>query len=190
MPTPVTRENLKQKTLEVLQTGSTGNPDVLLVDWAGERAVVKDFRPRSWFVRVFLGYWITAREVRANRALEGVPAVPRLRGRIDGLAFAVDYRPGRRMSRLLKGRIPARFVDDLAAAIAEMHARGVFHLDLSHRTNVMIGEDDRPVLIDFASAICVRPNGWRARLLRPLLAWADLRALEKWRVRLVGNPPD
>jgi hypothetical protein len=88
------------------------------------------------------------------------------------------------MGRSLAGEVPPGFVDDLAGAIDGMHARGVAHLDLRHRSNVLADAAGRPVLIDFGSAVCLRPGGLVARLLLPLLAWIDRRALEKWRVRL------
>jgi hypothetical protein len=65
-----------------------------------------------------------------------------------------------------------------------MHRRGVVHLDLRHRSNVMVGEGGEPILIDFGSAFCCRPGGLAARLLLPLLARLDLLALAKWRSRL------
>jgi serine/threonine protein kinase len=65
-----------------------------------------------------------------------------------------------------------------------MHARGVAHLDLRHRSNVLLTADGTPVLIDFGSAVCLRPGGLAARLLLPLLARIDRGALGKWRAKL------
>lgn len=180
----LSRSSFADRTLRVLQRGGWGNPDVFLVESANGPVVVKDYAPRSAWVRWLLGRWITARELRAYRALEGLPAVPRLLGGIDPLAFAVEYRPGTRMSRLLADSISPAFLGELADAIDAMHARGVAHLDLRHRSNVLVDEQGRPVLIDFASAICLRPGSLMARLLMPVLGWLDRRAFEKWRVRL------
>jgi hypothetical protein len=174
-------------TLEVLHRGNARNPDVLLVQIPGGRAVVKDFAPRGAFVRRVLGPLIHGREIRAYRALEGSEAVPRFLGRIDGLAFAVEYRPGRRMSRKLAGQVPSAFLEDLERVIRAMHERGVAHLDLRHRSNVMVDGDGRPVLIDFASAVCFRPGSLAARLILPRLAAVDLGALRKWRQRLLDH---
>jgi hypothetical protein len=180
----VTRAALAASTVALLNRGNARNPDVLLVEHGGERLVVKDFAPRGALVRASLGRWIAVREARAYMQLEGHPAVPRFRGWIDPLAFALEYRPGRRMSRRLAGRVPADFVARLDAALAEMHRRGVAHLDLRHRSNVLVGEDGRPVLIDFGSAVCFSPGSAGARWLLPLLARVDRSALAKWRVRL------
>lgn len=178
------RAELSARACELLHRGRRRNPDVSLVEHAGRRVVVKDFSPRGALVRAWLGPWLVSREVRAYRALAGHPAVPRLLGRIDRLAFAVEYRPGRRMSRKLADRVSPGFVGWLEAAVREMHARGVVHLDLRHRSNVLLGEDGAPVLIDFASAVCFPPGGLAARFGLPLLAWVDRRAVEKWRRRL------
>ncbi|MDX1650782.1 MAG: hypothetical protein R3263_13095, partial [Myxococcota bacterium] len=155
---------------ELLNRGNRRNPDVLLVRRGRDAWVVKDFAPRGALVRRWLAPLIHGREVRALRRLAGHPAVPRFRGWVDGLAFAVEYRPGRRMSRKLRGRVPPDFVDRLREAVAEMHRRGVAHLDLRHRSNVMVDEAGRPVLIDFGSAVTFRPGGWGARRVLPWLA--------------------
>jgi hypothetical protein len=191
----ISREELGRHTTAVLNRGNLRNPDVLLVEVGGRRLVVKDFSPRGFCVRTTIGRWITAREVRALRALDGMPAVPRYLGSIDSLAFAVEYRPGQRMSRKLAGRVPPEFLERLEAALRDMHRRGVAHLDLRHRSNVMVDDDGAPILIDFGSALTFKPGGLLARWLLPLLGRIDLTALEKWRSRLSpaasapGSPP-
>jgi predicted Ser/Thr protein kinase len=183
----LSRANLAARTLRVLQRGGRRNPDVYLVESDAGAVVVKDFAPRGPLVRAWLGPWLQRRELRAYRVLAGHPAVPRCLGALDRRALVVEYRPGRRLSRRLAGRISGDFVDALAAAVAAMHERGVAHLDLRHRSNVLVDEGGRPVLLDFASAVCLRPGGAAARWLLPVLAWFDRRALAKWRARL--SPP-
>ncbi len=146
--------------------------------------VVKDFAGRAPWLRATLGRWLVGRELRAYRALAGHPAVPRLLGRLDAYAFALEYRPGRRLSRQRAAELPPDFLPRLAHAVAEMHARGVVHLDLRHRSNVLADAAGAPVLIDFASALCLRPGRWPDRLLLGWLAALDRRALAKWRAKL------
>ena len=160
--------------------GGRQNPDVLLVRHGGGRVVVKDFAPRGFFVRRFLGPWLARREQRAWRALDGHPAVPRWLGTIDPLAFAIEYRPGRTLFGVPRQPLPEDFLPQLAAALEEMHRRGVAHLDLRNRTNVLQGERGQPVLIDFGSALVFRPGSRAARYLLPLFAYFDRRALDKW----------
>ncbi len=180
----VDRERLAEGRVEVLARGGRWKPDVSLVEVGGRRLVVKDFAARSPVVRALVGRWATSREVRAWRALAGHPAVPAFVTRIDALAFAVEHREGERLSGRLLETLPAEFGDRLAAALAEMHRRGVVHLDLRHRSNVLVGRGGEPVLLDFGSALCFRPGSLAARWLLPLLARLDRVALAKWRARL------
>ncbi len=181
---PLSRDALAGVTLRTLSRGRWGNADVFLVETDDGPAIVKDFAPRRAVVRTLLGRWLIRREVRAYRALSDHPAVPRLLGSIDALAFALEYRPGTRLSRALAPSLGPGFVTELESAVRGLHARGVVHLDLRHRSNVLVARDGRPVLIDFASAVCFRPGGLGARLLLPWLARVDLRAYRKWEIRL------
>ncbi len=171
---------------ERISIGGFANPDVFLLEHAGTKLVVKDFAPRSAFVRATLAHWIVGREQRAWRALAGHPAVPRWLGAIDALAFAVEHRAGRPLSRSVARETPAAFFAQLAAAIDEMHARGVVHLDLRHQGNVLVGDDGAPVLIDFGSALVLPPGSLLARLARALLGWIDHGAVQKWRGYATG----
>lgn len=180
-----TRATLEARVVQRLQHGRWRDPDVLLVGGPGGSVVVKDFGPRTALVRHTLGRFLVSRELRAYNALRGHPAVPRLLGQLDAFAFAIEYRPGERMNREITGRVSPDFSSTLEKAVRALHERGVAHLDLRHRSNVLVGEDDGgPILIDFASAICFRPGGLAARWLLPLFARYDLRAVEKWRERL------
>jgi serine/threonine protein kinase len=179
------RANLAEQTRSVLNRGGWGNPDVLLVESDMGAVVVKDFGPRTRYVRQWLGPWLLRREAQAYRRLEGVEAVPRLLGRLDAAALVLEYRPGVLLSRSLSGELPPDFFAELQRAITEMHRRGVVHLDLRHRSNILAGHDGRPVVLDFASALRFDRARWWGRVLVTLLGWVDRRALQKWRVRLV-----
>jgi tRNA A-37 threonylcarbamoyl transferase component Bud32 len=104
---------------------------------------------------------------------------------LDGAALVIEYRPGVLLSRSLRGSLPPGFIDELERSVDEMHCRGVVHLDLRHRSNVLAGEDGHPVLIDFASAQCFDASTRRGRVLVSLLGRIDQGAVEKWRARIV-----
>ncbi len=177
------RLDLAGDQVEQLRGGGGRKPDVLCVRAGESVCVVKDAAAGGRLGRRFRG-WLVRRELRAYEQLAGHPAVPRAFGRVDDLAFALEYRPGEVMGPRLSGQVPGGFIPELRDAVHEMHARGVVHLDLRHRSNVLAGRDGHPVLIDFASAICFRPGGWGARLVLPLLAWVDRRAVDKWERQL------
>jgi hypothetical protein len=181
---PVGRAELAARTVHLLNRGNRRNPDVLLVQDGARQIVVKDFAPRGALVRATLGRWITAREAAAYVRLEGHPNVPRFLGWVDPLAIALEHRPGRRISRHLLEDAGPGFVSSLARAVEGLHRRGLVHLDLGHRSNVLVGEDGEPILIDFASAIWFRPGGAAARWILPRLAEHDRRAVAKWIAKL------
>lgn len=171
------RASLSDRTREILNRGGWGNPDVLLVETPSGAVVVKDYFPRSPIIRRWVGPWMLRREARAYRRLDGIASVPRLLGNLDALALVFEYRSGHFLSRSLAGKLPTDFLSDLQDAISELHRRGVVHLDLRHRSNILAGDDGRPVVLDFASAL-------RGRIGVLLLGWLDRRALRKWRIRL------
>jgi hypothetical protein len=178
------RPELAARVVRVLNRGRRRNPDVLLVEDGERQVVVKDFAPRSRWVRATLGRWLTAREAAAYRWLEGHSAVPRFLGWIDPLAIALEFRPGRRISRHLADEAGPEFAEALSRAVDGLHRRGLAHLDLGHRSNVLVDEAGGPVLIDFASAVWFRPGSAGARWLLPWLARFDRRAVDKWRAKL------
>ena len=184
MSAPLSRSELARHTLLVLARGGAVGPDVLLVEAPaapGRRAIVKDFAGRSPWVRSLLAPWLLRREAAIYRALADHPAVPAFLGFVDGEAFAVEHRPGRRLSGRRPWTFSPAFLTRLEEAVQGLHERGVAHLDLAHRSNVRADLDGRPVLIDFGASVRCRPGGLAARWLLPLLARADLRALHKWR---------
>lgn len=189
IPPGLSRADLAERTEAVLNRGNWGNPDVFLVRVGGERVVVKDYRPRSLLVRATIGRIAISRELAVYRALGDVDFVPRLLGALDELALAIEYRRGTRIGRSLAGRVPPTVLDELERAIETLHARGIVHLDLSHRSNVLVTDDGHPVLVDFATAVRLRPDGLLGRLLLPWLRRVDRRALEKWRDRLSPQRP-
>ncbi len=185
---PLSRADLARAEVQVLSRGGDGNADVLRVRVDGRECVVKDFSARRGPIR-WIAPWLVRRELRAYGQLRDHPAVPRVLGRLDALAFAVEYRPGEILGPRLASRVSSRFVGELREAVAAMHARGVVHLDLRHRSNALADADGHPVLLDFTSALCFRPGGWPARFLLPLLAWIDRRAVDKWARQLGAVQP-
>lgn len=179
------RALLLSRVARVLNRGNFGNPDVFLVSHEGREWVLKDYAPRSWWIRNTVGRVVTTLESRAWRALAGHPNVPRFVARVDAFALLVEYRPGRKVSG--KRPVPPGFLAELERSIDELHRRGVVHLDLSHRSNVLVDDAGRPVLIDFGSALTLRPGGLLAGCLMPWLTRADRRALAKWKRKLTSE---
>lgn len=158
-----------------------------MVDVDGRAVVLKDYAPRPWPVRLLLGPWSLDREERAYRALAGVPGVPEFLGRVDRQAIALAFVPGRPLAAAARGDLPGRFFDELDGLLEAIHARGVAHGDL-HRRDVLAGEDGRPWVVDFSTALCAgsAPDPLLALLLRQMCR-ADRRAAAKLRRRLLAG---
>jgi len=172
----------------LLRAGKGLHADLRLVDASSGPQVVKDYGGRASRLRRAWGRWICAREQAVYKAMEArlgpSPWRPRLIGPSGAHAFLLSYRPGRPLSRALAAEVPADFVDALEGAVSELHAGGIVHLDLSHRSNVLVDDSGGPVLLDFASALTAPPGGLRHRLLLFAFAGLDRRALRKWRRKL------
>jgi RIO-like serine/threonine protein kinase len=109
--------------------------------------------------------------------------VPRFLGRIDAFALAFEWVPGRDFGKCPRGSLGVATFDRLAATVAEMHRRGVVHLDLRQRRNVLVDEGGVPRVIDFSSALVLRPGGWRMRRL----AAVDVSGVLKYKRRFLPD---
>jgi hypothetical protein len=182
----LTRSNLGERTLATLARGNWNSPDVLLVECGPKRVVVKDYSPRSQCLRSTFGRWQIRRELDIYCSLAGHPAVPRLLRRLDRYALVIEHRPGVRFSLRRPWLFSPRFIGGLREAVAGLHERGVVHLDLAHRSNVLAAPDGSPLLIDFDGSLRFRRRSWAWRWLFPMARRVDERALVKWE-RLVAQ---
>jgi len=182
---PITRARLSRLRAVPLHRGPYYKPDLYLYEVDGEKVVLKDYRRKRWFWRVLVGRLSIRQEARALRRLDGVEGVPRLRGRPGADALVMSYMGSRRASPLdprLQDNLD--FYRDLERIVHEMHRRGVVHLDLKHRSNVLVTDDHRPAVIDFASAFYFREGWFMGRWLLALMKPIDLMALRHWKKRL------
>jgi predicted Ser/Thr protein kinase len=159
------RRDLKARAVRVVHQGKGYQSSVYEVDWNGTRAAVKDFSATPLLFRLFVAPWLIRRETRALRWLNGTPGVPRYLGRVDRLAFALEFVEGTPLDRYAKGELPAEVFPKVQAAIDAIHARGVSHCDLKRRSNLLLTPDGEIYLIDFAAAVIGR------RPLHPFANW-------------------
>jgi len=75
----------------------------------------------------------------------------------------------------------ASLVERLGALVDSIHARGVAHLDLRKRDNILVADDGWPSVIDFNASVCFDPGSIGARLVFPLMRRVDHSALLKWK---------
>jgi serine/threonine protein kinase len=94
----------------------------------------------------------------------------------------MEFIPGR---PLLRGEdLPSSFFSDLQEVLKEVHARGVVHLDLRHKGNILLSERGKLFLIDFNSSFAFGEKGFFRRYLFPVLRWVDDGGLLKLKERI------
>lgn len=180
---PLSRHTLADNTTRVLRDATRTKPAILVVRCVGGPVVVKDFAPTSWLVRHTYGRWLVGRECRIYRRLEGVEGVPAFHGRLDALAFAVQFVGGHTLKDIDNDDIGADAFDRLAGVFDAIHARGVVHLDSHQKTNILLAPDGQPHLIDFATALYLGTGWLGRRVLVPLLGRPDYWGLLKLKAR-------
>jgi hypothetical protein len=169
----------------MLKAGGPTKADLRVVDLGHGPLVVKDFARKARWVRR-IGQLQISRECRAYAWLGPIPGLARLVGRIDRHALALELIEGEELARsprrLENG---PRHLERLREIVDAMHTRGLAHLDLRGRENVMLDDRDGIHVLDLAAAVWFRPGGLAHRLFFGWLKLADEAALLKFK-RLLG----
>jgi len=181
----ITRADLKGQPARAVRRGISYKADLLVYRVNGEDVLLKDYRHKVGIWRDVLGAMFTGREARALRALRGVEGVPQFRGRPDPYCVAMTFIEGSRIRKADQAvRGNEEFVRQLRRTVREMHRRGVVHLDLKHRSNLMVSKAGHPVVLDFESALCFRRAWLIGRVAVLLLGQLDWLAVQNWTRRL------
>ena len=175
----ITRDFLDTAEKRFLLHGKKKQADVYVVQVDGKPVVVKDYLKKGKLTRWYGAYTLW-RERRNYEFLQQFDFVPRLLGRIDRFAFAIEFVDGPTVAELQEHPEFCFLPGELEKAVLELHHHRFFHLDLRKRGNVM-SRDGHVVLIDFASS--VRFSKWNPFywLMRPLFRYVDISAVIKWR---------
>lgn len=121
----------------------------------------------------WLGRWLAARERRFMERLRGVAGVPAglgavcVAGRILPNAVARTFVAGHALAA--DERVDDHFFPGLADILAEVHRRGIAHVDLHKRENILVDDAGRPHLIDFQISWAAARGGAAAICCGPLL---------------------
>jgi len=172
----------------LLERGTRAQADLLQIDLGAGPMIIKDYSRKRGLRRV-LGRIVVAREVRAYRRLGEISGVPRLIGRIDAMALAIEKVNGKQL-----GRHPERSnggpakLARLREIIDRIHATGMVHWDLRARENVLVTPSGEIFVLDFASAVSLRPGSLAHRLLFSSFKQIDESAYLKWKRILEAGP--
>ncbi len=165
--------------------GNFGKPDLILTRVGGRSLMVKDVRKKNFFLRWTLGFWLIHKESKIYSRLAGIKGIPQAGGRIDRFAFAMEFIPGRPIRR--REPLSPAFFFDLEGVLKKVHERGVVHLDLRHKGNILISDKGEPFLIDFNSSFAFKKKGFLRSYLFPLLTWVDYGGLLKLKERVLPS---
>jgi len=177
----LSRQALAGTTRVLLSRGSRFKPEVVRIELAAGPAVLKDCAHLPFWSR-WLGRWLMHREAGAMEKLAGLEGFPPVLARLDADAFLIGLLPGRPLDGEAFARAPRQWAEALRERVAQMHSRGVFHLDLRQPQNLLIDEEQgRLGVVDFGAGHAPGIlTGW---LLRPLLSWVDRQAVLKYLAR-------
>lgn len=151
----------------------------------GRACFVKDIHRTHPLFRATIGRLALWRESRIYRRMADLPFVPRYLGRLDRDSLVFECLSGARpLSAVRDGTdLSPDYFDRVEEHVRELHRRGILHMDLRHRSNLLVDADGKPCLVDFESALFLGSGPLSLGFLRPLLAWADHSAVVKFRAR-------
>ncbi|MBK9385955.1 MAG: hypothetical protein IPN34_14180 [Planctomycetes bacterium] len=181
VPSPRRTEILSELVSDLQRPGFT-SARVARFRWNGRDWILKDYAPCSWLGRWVIGPFSLWRERRAYGLLQGIDGVPEMLPAPDRRALIIAFVPGRPLSREALGD-PERFLAALERLLAQIHERGIAHLDLRTKTNLIVDERGLPWLIDFSSAVAFGRWPLVGSLFLALGRFTDRSALLKYRAR-------
>ncbi|MCD6292642.1 MAG: hypothetical protein J7M09_04190 [Deltaproteobacteria bacterium] len=139
-------------------------PDILIVEHKEQSLVAKDFREKAWIARYLWGPLNIGYEKFLLNKLSGVARIPQVIGLEDYNCLLISRIDGDEIKKC-SHLMASDFFDQLLNIADEIHARGVLHLDLGHKSNIMVDHDGNPAIIDFNVSLYLPPNPF----FRPLI---------------------
>ena len=177
---------VNRHVIQVLRDGGGSRPNVSHIHRDGENQVLKDHAGCDPLFAALLGKLLTRREARALLRLNAVVGVPRLLGQPHSRAIYIEWFNGISIKEALAQEMDwPRFLAELENTLREIHAQGVAHCDLRGLSNILVGPDQTPYVIDFVSCFFAgsRWNFIRGWVFRRFCE-ADCQALLKLRQRV------
>jgi hypothetical protein len=137
--------------------------------------------PLAW-----LGEILCCHEVSILRQLSHLRGIPRFLSHYGRTGFIYEYIEGCLLDK--EKKLPDDFFDKLLELLRELHRRDIVYLDMNKRSNILLGSDRRPHLVDFQISLHIGEHLliWRrlSRYLRDTLQTADIYHLFKHKRKL------
>lgn len=182
-PAAIARGDLSQLPLKNLAKEGWTRAQILLGQIGNEKFIVKDFASKSFFTRWCIGWPSIRKEWRVYKRLEGLEGIPKAFQKLDASALLMEYVEGFPIKRALKERLDWSFFQQLERLVDRIHSKGIAHLDLGQKRNILIDDQNRPHLVDFSSAFTLGNLPLLRSTLFPLLKWIDKRGIYKFKER-------
>ncbi len=165
----------------IIATRKSMKPDILIAENDGEFIVAKDFRNKIWLARSFWGPLNIMYEKFILQKLKGITGIPEFIGLEDYNCLLLSYIDGDIIKKSCQNIAPGYF-DRIFNIVEEIHARGVLHLDLGHKSNIMVRKNGNPAIIDFNTSIYLPLNSFFSPILR-LLSKIDTTSIMRLKVK-------
>ena len=146
------RDQISAADLTVLNKGKWGNAEVFLYNSPVGKWVLKDFAGRPWLVRNTIGRYMIKKEMGALSKLAGIAGIPDDVFKLDSYCVCYRYVEGQTL-RDCREALSADFFLRLEELVRCMHEKGLAHLDLRYRRNILVTNEMRPAIIDFQSGV-------------------------------------
>ncbi len=132
----------------------------------------------------WLGRFLQRRELHFYARLADLPNVPAVLGTLGETGFVMEFVRGRPLAEA--STAPDGFFDALIALLREMHRRGIAYVDTNKPQNILLGDDQKPHMIDFQISWDVDQlgNWWLNRWLLRHLQADDIYHVTKHKRRL------
>ena len=153
-----TTEQIEAATQKLLGKQGPFRPTVRLLSRDARLFVAKDYRACTPLYRWTVGAWNLRREQAALTRLSGLDGIPEIAATVGPWILVMTFFRGKDLGKTKKHKQTVEFFDELLALVDEMHRRGVVHLDLRQRRNVLVRPGRHPAIVDFGSALCLRPG--------------------------------
>jgi len=156
-----------------------------------QKIVLKQNRCKPFFAfpLVWVGSFLTNREIDNLKTLTSIPNLPKFLSRFAKTGYIYKYIPGRTLDE--KPQIPDAFFSDLIALTKKIHKTRLVYLDMNKKGNIILAPDKKPHLIDFQVSIRIPEKLFFSKKLADnllkTLARADLYHIYKHKRRLAPH---
>ena len=156
-------------------------PDILIVKRGQQFLVAKDFRDKGWVTRYIWGPLNLMYEKSLLNKLEDVAGIPQIIGLEDYNCLLISCIKGDEIKKC-SDLLSENFFDQLLKIADNLHSKGVLHLDLGHKSNIMVDQHGNPAIIDFNCSLFLPPNSF-FRPLIGLLAKVDRYSILRLKIK-------